>query len=107
MNVEYNILSIVLGLVAWFLPIVRISLLERLKGNNTEILSILSLSTCGVALCLQFFENDRLVLIRDWSGLEDTVGVVSFASVVLLVVTIILNIIMFSVNKKQKNNNNS
>ncbi|GGN61312.1 hypothetical protein [Oceanobacillus indicireducens] len=88
-----NVGSLVLGLIAWILPV--ISLLKYRSTNNTNwiTLSILSLSACAVSLGFQMFYNYHLVKIEDWAALMDTAGAVAFAATVLLIVTILLNAI--------------
>ncbi|MDY7043280.1 MULTISPECIES: hypothetical protein [unclassified Virgibacillus] len=87
-----NIGSLILGLVAWIIPIV--SLLGNKNQNNKKwvTLSIISFSACAIAICLQIFYNLHLVKIEDWAALMDTIGAVAFLSAVLVVVTILLNV---------------
>lgn len=88
-----NIGSLVLGLIAWLLPVVNLVGYIIGKQRNWAILSILSISACAISLCFQIFYNNHLVKIEDWSALMDTTGAVAILSAVLLVVTIILNAI--------------
>ena len=103
MNGYYNLLSLVLGLVALILPIIRITLVKNQKRNNTEFYSILSFSICCIALCLQFFEYDSVVRAGDWTALMDTLGVVSFAGVTLIVFIIVLNALAFNIDRVKEN----
>ena len=98
-----NLGSLVLGLIAWVLPI--ISLAKQNKDNNKSwvLLSILSISACVISLCFQIIYNDYLVRKEDWSALMDTSKGVVRLSVLLAVVTIVLNVITAIVyNKKNK-----
>lgn len=88
-----NIGSLVLGLIAWLLPVVNLVGYIIGKQRNWAILSILSISACAISLCFQIFYNNHLVKIEDWSALMDTTRAVAILSAVLLVVTIILNAI--------------
>lgn len=88
-----NIGSLVLGLIAWLLPVVNLVRYILGKQRNWAILSILSISACAISLCFQIFYNNHLVKIEDWSALMDTTRAVAILSAVLLVVTIILNAI--------------
>lgn len=88
-----NVGSLVLGLIAWLLPVVNLVGYIIGKQRNWAILSILSISACAISLCFQIFYNNHLVKIEDWSALMDTTGAVAILSAVLLVVTIILNAI--------------
>lgn len=88
-----NVGSLVLGLIAWLLPVVNLVGYIIGKQRNWAILSILSISACAISLCFQIFYNNHLVKIEDWSALMDTTRAVAILSAVLLVVTIILNAI--------------
>lgn len=88
-----NVGSLVLGLIAWLLPVVNLVGYIIGKQRNWAILSILSISACAISLCFQIFYNNHLVKIEDWSALMDTTGAVAILSAVLLVVTVILNAI--------------
>lgn len=88
--------SLILGLIAWILPFVEI---KRLKNMNWTVRSILSISACAISMCFQIIYNNYLVQLGDWSALMDTTGTSTFLSIVLLVVTIILNLINMIVNR--------
>lgn len=88
-----NVGSLVLGLIAWLLPIINMAKSKKRNHDNWAVLSVMSISACAISLCLQIFYNNHLVKIEDWSALMDTTGAVTFVSAVLLTVTIILNAI--------------
>lgn len=88
-----NPASLVLGLIAWVLPIVNLMLYKKHFHWHWPAVSVLSISSCAISLCLQIFYNNYLVKIADWSALLDTTDAVVFAAVVLLIVTITLNVI--------------
>ena len=83
--------SIVLGLIAWILPVVNFGRYE--KHNHWVTRCIMSISACAISLSFQIFYIYHIVKIEEWSTLMDTMGAVAFVSVVLLIVTIILNTI--------------
>lgn len=88
----FNIGSLVLGLVAWFIPVIS---LVRHKKRNTKfsfIPSLVSMGACATALWLQISYNHYLVQIQDWTALMDTTSTLNWVSAVLLVGTIALNI---------------
>jgi len=89
-----NVGSLMFGLIAWILPIVRISFLKKRCDSNGEVFSLLSFSACAISLCFQIFYTNHLVDISDWSALLDTMYAVSDAAGVLLVITVILNAIV-------------
>ena len=88
-----NLGSLLLGLLAWILPVVNLMRRKKQDYRNWVVLSIMSISACAISLCFQIFYNYHLVKVEDWSALMDTAGAVSFVAAVLLIVTIILNAI--------------
>ncbi|WP_318241040.1 hypothetical protein [Ureibacillus galli] len=98
-----NIGSLLLGLIAWILPIINLMRNEKPENKNWVVLSVISLSACAISLSFQIFYNYHLVKIEDWSALMDTTRAVVIATVVLLVFTLILNgltLIVYRQNKK-------
>jgi len=88
-----NLGSLVLGLIAWILPVVNLVQNNKAANKNWAVYSIASVSACALSLCLQFFYNDYLVKIEDWSALMDTSHALALVATFLLVVTIALNAI--------------
>ncbi|MEH7237977.1 hypothetical protein [Bacillus sp. JJ1562] len=86
-----NLGSLILGLIAWILPIINLSLYKNQDHKNWFAFSVISLSACAISLCFQIIYNRHLVKIEDWAALDDITGAVAFVSVVLLIVTILLN----------------
>jgi hypothetical protein len=84
-----NIGSLLLGLIAWVLPIVS---LTQNKNRKWVVFPIISISACAISLLFQLIYNYHLVKIEDWSALMDTTGAVVFAAVVLLTGTVVLNV---------------
>ncbi|HAE41415.1 MAG TPA: hypothetical protein DCG34_00660 [Clostridiales bacterium] len=88
-----NVGSIALGLLAWILPISNMMRVKNSRNSKWFITSILSISACAVSLFFQIIYNNHLVKTEDWSALMDTRSAVVFASGVLLVVTLMLNLV--------------
>jgi biotin transporter BioY len=86
-----NIGSLMLGLIAWILPVVNLLRDKKREKKKWIRLSLISVSTCAISICFQIFYIYYLVKIEDWSALMDTIGAMAFASAVLIIVTIILN----------------
>lgn len=86
-----NLASLLLGLIAWILPIISIMQYKKHENKSWIILSIISISSCAISLFLQIIYNNNLVQINDWSAIMDTTNALVFVSSVLLVVTISLN----------------
>lgn len=88
-----NLGSLVLGLIAWILPVVSLMRYVMRDRRNWIVLSILSISACAISLWFQILYQYHLVKIEDWSALMDTTSAVAFVSAALLIVTIVLNAI--------------
>lgn len=100
-----NLGSLLFGFTAWIIPVINLTKSNKGENKNWFILSLASVSSCAVSLCLVIFYIKHLVNISDWSALTDTVLAFSFISTVLLVVTILLNAVTVFVylrnNKKE------
>lgn len=88
-----NFGSLLLGLIAWILPIVNLAKHNKAEHKNWVAFSIASFIACSVSLFFQIVYQDYLVKIEDWSAIMDTSGALVLVSAVLIVVTIVLNII--------------
>lgn len=88
-----NPASLLLGLIAWILPIVNIVNHKKLNNKNWANLSVISMGACATSIYFQILYNNHLVNINDWTAIMDIIGSSVFLSSALLVVTIILNII--------------
>ncbi|GAB4074461.1 hypothetical protein GCM10028778_19640 [Barrientosiimonas marina] len=87
-----NIGSLILGLVAWIIPMINIAANKKQKNKKWIALSIIiSFSACVIAICFQIFYNLYLVNIEDFAALADTMRGVAVASTVLAIFTILLN----------------
>ncbi|MFZ2538758.1 MAG: hypothetical protein WAX04_07640 [Oscillospiraceae bacterium] len=87
-----NIASLLLGLVAWTVPFIVIHQNNQGAVIRQPLFSVISFGACAVSLCLQLFEINHRVEIRDWSALMDTCGTIAIVAAVLTVITIILNV---------------
>lgn len=81
-----NIASLLLGLGAWALPIAAILRRRRPRCAGSFLL-------CALSLLCQILYTHHLVTIRDWSAIEDTHGAVTFAAVVLVGGSVLLNLL--------------
>ena len=100
MSIFFNLGSLLLGILSWIMPI--IALKNYKNGHNIANYTILSFSSCAAALIFQLLEIKNTVILEDWSAIMDTIGVISFVSIILVLVTASLNII---VNHLCKNKN--
>lgn len=96
-----NLGSLVLGLIAWTLPVVSLMRTQKNEYKHWVVLSVMSISACAISLCFQIFYSYHLVKIEDWTALLDTTSTVVFMATVLLIVTIILNTINLIVYRKK------
>ena len=83
----YNLFSIGLGLIGWGLGIAAIVK----KGCPWCV--FFSMTACGAALAVQFYEISRRVSLRDWSALLDTMDTLAAVAGLLLISTAVLNFI--------------
>jgi len=96
-----NLGSLVLGLVAWTLPVVNLMQHNKADHRNWVAFSIASVSACAISLCMQIFYTSHLVKIEDWSALMDTTHALVLVATIFLVVTLILNAITLVVYNKK------
>lgn len=83
----YNILSILLGLAAWAMP-VWILLGRTLPGGGKVLISGFC---CSAALLCRLLEIARRVQLGDYAAIADTIRAVCIAAAVLCVMTFVLN----------------
>lgn len=100
MYILLNLGSLLLGLIAWLLPFINLAVDNKAKNKNWVVFSVASLSACAISLCMQLFVSRFMVSAEDWSSLMDTANPVAYASLVLLVVTLALNVITLVVYRK-------
>ena len=80
-----NLGSVVLGLIAWILPIINLILYRNHDHKNWFIFfHDKPLYLCDFTLC-----NRQLVKVEDWSALSDITGAIASVSAVLLIITIL------------------
>lgn len=89
-----NLMSLMLGLIGWIIPIVMLAppLVKRCGW-----FPIPSFTACAAALVVQFFEIERRVNHSDWSALMDIVPSLAKVAAALLVITLILNVLVWAV----------
>jgi len=92
MTVWFNLGSLMLGIIAWILPVISISRRDK-RSRNWVALPIGSLSACSISLFFQICSFYERVKAKDWSALMDTVSVIASVPAILLIGTIVLNAI--------------
>lgn len=93
----FVIMSIVLGGIAIFLPVIAI----WKKGNN-HLFSNLSLSCCLLSLYALISEYNHLVNVQDWDAMVTTSAIFVKASFALVMIVIMLNLISYRFNHKRR-----
>ena len=86
----FNVGSLILGIVAWLFGSMAIA---SKKKKRVHSYSVGSFSVCAISLVSQILEIENRFMQRDYAAIDDTIGGVIFASIVLVVVTIVLNIV--------------
>ena len=85
-----NLGSLVLGVCAWVFAGLAIWAPKACSSHRNTLVSF---SLCAAALVLQLVEINRRVLLADYAAIADTIRAVVIASVVLVAVTVILNLV--------------
>lgn len=88
-----NLGSLILGIMAWGIPVVFLVRKTTLVNSPVWVV-FFSLSSAIVSLFFQIIYTNHLVDIGDWSALLDTQGGVVFAASVLLSITAALNVLV-------------
>lgn len=103
MNIEItNITSVLLGLVAWILPVINIMLARRKKTWNWGTLAAISLGSCATSIWLLNYYTYHKVSIEDLAAVLDTTNAIMQVTAVLLIGTLILNLVTYIIYRKNK-----
>lgn len=94
--------SLGLGLIAWILPSINISRHKGHLNKNWAIYSIISVSACAIAISFQLIYSNHIVSIEDWTALIDTISTSTLLSLILLVVTLVLNVVSIGMYHNEK-----
>lgn len=86
----FNIGSLILGACAWLFGGLAIGTPNAFSSHRNTLVSF---GLCTVSLVFQLLEVNRRVIIGDYAAIDDTIRVVVIASVALVVITIILNVV--------------
>ncbi|MCC8183103.1 MAG: hypothetical protein LIO45_09105 [Clostridiales bacterium] len=85
----YNVLSLLLGLVALGLPLYTVL---RPSSDRRALRAAVGSGSAGLlALLCQLLEVGRRIAVQDYAGLEDIWGAMLLAGVVLVLLTVLLN----------------
>ena len=90
------------GLLAWTLAIISIFRSRKRACNHFSILSSFSFLCCAIAIWIPILTMDLLERNHETGTIQDLVWGYNFASIFLLMVTVILNILAFYIFKHKK-----
>lgn len=88
--VMFSVGSIIAGLVAWGMPIWKITFSKVKKSNY---FSMLSFGVALISLMFQFVDIAREVHTRDWAAIEDTIDALVIVVILFVCITLLLNVI--------------
>lgn len=95
----FSLSSIILGLISWIIPIIAMTKYQNQKTKNVFSFSFISFSACSLALLLQIFEVKNRIHLEDWAALMDTIDILSWVVIVLILITILLNTILLKISR--------
>ena len=87
--------SLIFGLISWGLPIIHVGFQNKLA--NPSLVSLFSLGACAISISFQVIYSHLMINKNDIAGLMDTSGVLTIASIMLLLGTLLLNGISYYV----------
>lgn len=93
-----NIGSLILGACAWLFGGLAIITPKAFASHRNTLASF---SLCAISLVFQVFEINRRVILGDYAAIEDTICAVLIASVSLISITTILNLVALAKAKNR------
>ena len=88
--VAYSVSSILVGLIAWSIPICSVIFPGKGPGTNCVISS---LGFGMLSVTIQFFSIAQEARTGDWAAIEDTISVLCGVVVLFCIITLVLNIV--------------
>ena len=92
----FNIMSLLFGVIAIIFPIIGLTV----KKSHTYKISCISFSMGILSLYCQICEYNRRVGMQDWSALLDTSKFTLGISFALMIITLVLNVVLFKKRTK-------
>lgn len=92
-------LNILFAFLTWMFVVVGL-MIKPTHKHQLSLLSLLSFSSGLIALTLEHLQVKQWVLSNDMSALLDVVPTMNNAYILFIVVTIVLNILLFIKQKK-------
>ena len=100
-NMMYVVISIILGLGAWILPLINLMQQKYEKNFNglNGYIPIISFTLCFISIYSQ------ILLMKsygdEWTLVIDALGALSFVTPILIIVTVILNVLCIKNHNKR------
>ena len=93
--------SLLLGLVAWFLPVTAL-FWTRLGGSvrGRQLCGAFSMTACSAAIYFEVWAGAILAVKEDSSALFDTLPAAAKLSLILLLGTVLVNILLLCRNER-------
>ena len=85
-----NIGSLILGVCSWLFACLANATQKAFTSHRNTVVSF---CLCTISLVFQLFEINRRVLLGDYAAIEDTIRAILIASVMLVSVTVIINLV--------------
>lgn len=95
MSAFFNISSLCLGFLSWFLPLLSMKT-KKIPIHPSGI----SFLCCALALLLQLAEVNHRIGIGDAAAVADTIHAVTLAAAAMLVICAAINLVVFLRHKK-------
>jgi len=96
--VVYSVLSLLLGLIAWFIPVWK---LLRRDYHHLSLSVLASMTAALLSLITQFVQISSNVAEGDWAAIEDTIRALVMAVVFFSCATVLLNSILISLKRNR------
>lgn len=97
-----GILPLLFGFLAWVIPIIHILRNKKNSSSHFGISGSFSFLFCAVSIWLPILNMDLLMRNHETGTVQDIVWGYNFASIFLLMITIILNIFSYCAYKHRK-----
>lgn len=93
-------LSLALGLIAWAIPLLSVAGRQfPWLRSRPEALTIASFSACALALVVTLFDLRHWIALGDWPSIDDVYSSMPWVGVILVAVTIVLNIMAYTLRR--------
>ena len=90
--------SLILGACAWLFAGLAIATSKAYTSHRNTLVSF---GLCAISLVFQLFEINRRGFLGDYAAIEDTIRAVLIASVALVSITMILNLVALAKAKNK------